>query len=441
MLAVCGGTLGYAAMTGTTTATESGVPEAPPTQNYTVVTESARFGTIIAYAPDGSVYYYNNSHTKYYDVDPVENASMTVEYTATDTIHTKGPHCRSPPCARNAIERVNLTTGEVTELFVRYAPQETAAEWHDADRINDTHVAVADMVDDEVYVVNTSSGVIDWAWGAQSEFPLSGGGPYPGDWAHLNDVEVLDDGRIMLSLRNQDQIVFINRTTGLQENWTLGADGNHSVQFAQHNPDYIPKERGGPALVVADSQNNRIVEYQRRNGSWVRTWTWSDSKMQWPRDADRLPNGNTLITDTNGKRLMEVNESGAVVWQVRLSHPYEAERLGTGDESAGGQSAASLGLDSQTRDGGAAAAAAASRGRSGLALPGFVSLAGVIRDLFPHRIVNAAIYVSPVWVGTSELGFVLVGLLTGLVWAGFECRRALRSSSFTYQHPIRRDED
>ena len=425
-------------MTSTTTASEAGVPDAPPTENYTVVTESARYGTIIAYAPDGDVYYYNNSHTKYYDVDPVENTSMTVEYTVTDTIYAKGPHCRSPPCARNAIERVNLTTGNVTEVFVRYAPQETAAEWHDADRINETHVAVADMVDDEVYVVNTSSGVIEWGWGVQSEFPVAGGGPYPGDWAHLNDVEVLDDGRIMLSLRNQDQVVFINRTTGLQENWTLGADGNHSVLFAAHNPDYIPKERGGPAVVVADSQNNRIVEYQRKNGSWVRTWTWSDSKMQWPRDADRLPDGNTLITDTNSQRLIEVNQKGEIVWQVKLSHPYEAERLGTGDESAGGESAASLGLESRTRDGGNGGGddAAKVRGRAG-----FVGVAHAIRNAVPHRIVNAAIYVSPTWIGTSELGFVVVGVLTGLLWFGFECRRLLRSCPYSYQHPIRRDED
>ena len=415
VLVICSGVLGYAAMTGVTTATEEGVPEAPPTENYTVVTESARFGTIIAYAPNGSLHYYNNSHTKYYDVDPVANASMTVEYTATDTIRTKGPRCRSPPCARNTIERVNLTTGNVTEILVRYAPRETAAEWHDADRINETRIAVADMVDDEVFVVNTKTGAIEWAWGVQSEFPVEGGGPYPGDWAHLNDVEVLDDGRIVLSLRNQDQVVFVNRTTGLQENWTLGAEDNYTVLRKQHNPDYVPEERGGPAVVVADSENGRVVEYQRRNGSWVRTWVWSDRRMQWPRDADRLPDGHTLITDTNGKRVIEVNERGEVVWQVALSHPYEAERLGTGDESTGGHSAVALGLESQVRDG-------ENDDEEGGGI-GFVPAARIVRGLFPSRIVNAVVYASPTWIGVSELGYVMAGVLTAILWAGFELRR------------------
>ena len=110
-----------------------------------------------------------------------------------------------------------------------------------------------------------------------------------------------------------------------------------------------------------------------------------------------------------------------------------ADDAGHRDEPGEGEAA--------PRAGGGGAPAAASSAPGGLALPGFVSVAGAVRDLFPHRVVNAAIYVSPTWIGTSELGFVLVGVLTALVWAGFECRRALRACPFSYQHPIRRDED
>ncbi|ERG90009.1 MAG: hypothetical protein J07HQW1_00022, partial [Haloquadratum walsbyi J07HQW1] len=92
---------------------------------------------------------------------------------------------------------------------------------------------------------------------------------------------------------------------------------------------------------------NRIVEYQRVNNTWLRTWTWGEGLLSWPRDADRLPNGNTLITDSNGGRVIEVNKQGNIVWSVEMTTPYEAERLGTGDESSGGQSADTLGLESQ----------------------------------------------------------------------------------------------
>ncbi|WP_135533687.1 arylsulfotransferase family protein [Halostella pelagica] len=429
---LCGAYLAYGAVTGVTTATEDGVPEAPPTENHTVVTESAKFGTIIAYAPNGSVAYYNNTHTKYFDVDPVEGESMTVEYVATDTIHTAGPRCQDPPCARNVIERANLTTGEVTELYVRYVPEENAAEWHDADRVNESHVVLADMVDDEVYMVDTETEMIEWTWEAQSEFPVEEGGPYPGDWAHLNDVEVLNDGRVMASLRNQDQVVFIDPETGMQKNWTLGEEGNHDIQYEQHNPDYIPEERGGPAVIVADSENARVQEFQREDGSWNRTWVWSDERMQWPRDADRLPNGNTLITDTNGKRVIEVNESGDIVWQVELSHPYDAERLGTGDESAGGQSATALGLDSRT--------AGDDGGGGGFSLGIFETVSDVVRGLLPSRVVNAIIYVGPTWMGRPEFGAAAVAVLTGLTWTGLELRWFLRARGITFQSPITRDE-
>jgi hypothetical protein len=430
ILLVCGAYLAYGALTGVTTATEAGVPEAPPTENHTVVTESAKFGTIIAYAPDGSVAYYNNSHTKYFDVDPVEGESMTVEYVATDTVHTSGPQCQDPPCARNIIERANISTGEVERVLTRYDHREKASEWHDHVRVNGTHVVIADMADDQVFMLDTETGVREWAWNAQSEFPVEEGGSYPGDWAHLNDVSVLDDGRVMVSLRNQDQVVFIDPETGLNESWTLGEEDNYEVQYEQHNPDYIPEERGGPAVVVADSENGRVEEFQREDGEWVHTWEWSDARMQWPRDADRLPNGNTLITDTNGKRVLEVTPEGEIVWQVELSHPYEAERLGTGDESAGGRSAQSLGYQSRTggepdEDG-------------GFTVGVMSSMSDVVRGVLPHRVVNAIIYVGPVWMGRPEFGAATVAVLTGLAWSGTETRWALQARGVRFRWPVTR---
>ena len=129
--------------------------------------------------------------------------------------------------------------------------------------------------------------------------------------------------------------------TGVVENWTLGSDDDHDTLYEQHNPDYIPAERGGPAIVLADSENDRVTEFQREGGAgadgeWERAWTWSDDRLEWPRDADRLPNGNTLVTDTDGGRVLEVAPNGSVVWSVGVRGGYDAERLGTGDESAGG---------------------------------------------------------------------------------------------------------
>ncbi|WP_254531265.1 arylsulfotransferase family protein [Natrinema gelatinilyticum] len=410
----------YGAVVDSTTGTGSTVQSVPPTDNHTVITQSGRIGMIAAYAPNGSLIYENDTHTKYYDVDPVANESMTVEYAATDTLVEKSPQCRDPPCARNVIERANLSTGEVTEIYAQYVYRESAGEWHDADRIDDRHLVVADIAADQVFMVDTETEMIEWTWDAQSDFPVDGGGSYPGNWVHLNDVEVLENGRVMASLRNQDQVVFIDPETGMIENRTLGAEDDHSILYEQHNPDYIPATRGGPAVVVADSENGRIQEFQRENGEWSRSWVWSDDRMEWPRDADRLPNGNTLITDTDGERVLEVNRSGRVVWQVELPHPYDAERLETGDESAGGRSAAALGLESRVSD----ADDEGDRTDEPRLVGPFLD---AIKTVLPPRVVHPLVQASPTWLSPSDLGPAIVVLGTGMTWGLVELWWYLRA--------------
>jgi len=94
------------------------------------------------------------------------------------------------------------------------------------------------------------------------------------------------------------------------------------------------------------------------------------------RDADRLPNGNTLITDTHGNRVMAINESGDIVWEVESTLPYDAERLETGAESESGQSARELGLESRTvtEDDG---------GTGEFGIDPFAFLGGIVESILP----------------------------------------------------------
>lgn len=391
---------------------------------------------LIATAPNGSVSYYNDSHTRYWDVDPVPGTNATVEYAYAD--HMNASQCpafqedayydsneyansvdrstwqayarasmdaSSGACTRNGIERVNLSTGEVTPIYSVPTPGKESTRWHDADRINDTHLAVADIYLDRVFIVNTTSKRITWSWNARDapeQFdPSQTGGPHPTDWTHMNDVEVLPDGRLMASPRNNDRVIFLDPrqppTEALDTNWTLGAEDETDTLYEQHNPDYIPPKQGGPAVLVADSENNRVVEYQRENGEWNRTWSWSDSRAQWIRDADRLPNGHTLISDSNGNRVFEVNRQGEIVWQTETAFPYEAERLTTDDESAGGPSAQSTAL------------AARNSGPIEQAWLG-------VKDVLAGPAFSAIYYVAPYWVGMVELVALIVFGVSVLGW-------------------------
>ncbi|WP_415380784.1 aryl-sulfate sulfotransferase [Halosimplex sp. TS25] len=393
---------------------------APPTENITVVAGQG-FGdqpgdAITAFRPNGTLLRYNNTYDEYHDVDPVEGTSHTVLYVAAN--HVGKDACgATTKCTISVIEEMNLSTGETTRLHRSVAPRRVGDNTHDVDRIDEDRLLVADIAYDRVFVLNETTEEIEWEWEAQTDFPISGGGPYPEDWTHVNDVEVLPDGRFMVSLRNQDQVVFLEQGTGLLENQTLGAENDYDVLYEQHNPDYIPESRGGPAVLVADSENDRIVEYQREDGGWEQTWEWSDGEADWPRDADRLPNGNTLIVDSNGGRVLEVNQSGDIVWQIESKSVYDAERFETGDESTGGESAKSLGLESVS----------ITRTES-------PTMSQRVRSVLPHEINGAVGFVKPIWMSFSDV-VVSVGIL-GLVlsWAGMELW--IRRHSVVVRSPI-----
>lgn len=386
---------------------------------------------LIAFDANGTVQYYDDSHTRYWDVDPVEGTSATVEYSYAD--HRESDECPDEwnandyavdqetwdayydahedvnACTFNGVERVNLTTGEVESVWGHPTPGKEATRYHDVDRLNESHLVVADIYFDGVFVVDTETDEIAWRWNASDTYsPEAVGGPYPEDWSHINDVEVLPDGRIQVSARNFDRVLFLTADGNqVDEAWTLGAEDDYDVLYEQHNPDFIDESRGGPAVPVADSENNRVLEYQREGGEWNRTWIWRDGRMQWPRDADRLPNGHTLISDSNGNRVFEVDENGTVVWSVNVAFPYEAERLGTGDESTGGPSAQSADLES----------------RSGTIGDRFWM---AVKDVLPGKYLNGLMYVTPPWMGLPELVAILLGLVVAVAWGGVEARWALR---------------
>jgi hypothetical protein len=340
----------------------------------------------------------------YWDVDPLPGSPHSVlVVTATKRGATNCPS--TTKCTVNRITRLNLSTGSREHLATRIWPNHAGSELHDADLDGRGNLLIADIVHDRAYSLNTTTNASSWSYAFQSTYSLRSGGPYPGDWTHLNDIERLPDGRIMLSPRNHDSVIFVSPAGELQHGWTLGSDDDHEVLYEQHNPDYIPGSMGGPAVIVADSENNRVVEYQREDGSWTPEWVYGG--LEWPRDADRLPSGHTLVTESHGDRVVEINEAGEVVWSVTTDFPYEAERLDTPDESGGGTSAAALGLTD-------AEVAAGSGGDSGR------SVTGVIKSAAPTKVVHGLMAVTPRWMGVLEFGGFVVAVGGFVALSAFE---------------------
>jgi len=370
----------------------------------------------------------------FYDVDPLPNGNLLV---------------------------VNTFPGET---FVHeYDPETDERVWgerfpemvdtHDVASLNDEEIAVANMrnydeeagvSDDRVVVYNRTRGEVTWEWYFRNHYPDGTDGGYSEDWSHVNDVDPIGEGYLLLSPRNFDQVVVVNRTTK-EIVMRLGEDGDHATLYEQHNPDYLESDDGTPTMLVADSENDRIVEYERDCGDadprlgagtspedceWELVWELGGPEgFNWPRDADRLPNGNTLVTDSLNHRVLEVAPNGSVVWSVEVAFPYEAERLGTGDESEGGPSARRERADSRNADrrnretppnetDTTAPDRSGSRGTTGLVERVLLRVKGLVSG----PAFSAVNYVLPNWVGPLQL-LGLVGLLVALpLWGVIEWR-------------------
>ena len=78
--------------------------------------------------------------------------------------------------------------------------------------------------------------------------------------------------------------------------------------------------------LISETNNNRVIEVDT-NGTIV----WEKDGLNAPVDADRLPNGNTLITTLLGG-VIEVNKSGAIIWNYSMIYgPSQADRLANGN--------------------------------------------------------------------------------------------------------------
>lgn len=142
-----------------------------------------------------------------------------------------------------------------------------------------------------------------------------------GDSFHTNSLTQLDgrhgkrfpEGSILLSMRHLDTVAVLDPsqrriTWSLQGDWRL-----------QHDPSLLANghlllfDNGPP-----DRQASRILEIDPRTGAHVWVYQGTDDEPFWSATcgtAQRLPSGNTLITESDGGRAFEVTPEGEKVWE------------------------------------------------------------------------------------------------------------------------------
>jgi outer membrane protein assembly factor BamB len=149
-----------------------------------------------------------------------------------------------------------------------------------------------------------------------------------GDVFHTNTLEVLDGrfvpldpafrkGNVLLSVLKLDTIAVLDPERG-EIVWAKTGSWRR-----QHQPTFLDD---GNLLMFdnrgAGGERSRVVEVDPRTGKTV----WEYDKNLFSKtlgSCQRLPNGNTLITESENGRALEVTRDGRVVWEY-----YNPNRAG-----------------------------------------------------------------------------------------------------------------
>lgn len=160
-----------------------------------------------------------------------------------------------------------------------------------------------------------------------------------GDVFHSNTLEVLDgrfaarhpafrQGNVLVSVLKLDALAVLDPERG-EIVWA-----RQGTWRRQHQPTFLDNgnllvfDNRGPAL-EAGSERSRVIEVDPLTGE-VR-WQFGgapevDFFSKTLGSCQRLPNGNTLITESENGRALEVDPAGEVVWE--FNNPHRAGERG-----------------------------------------------------------------------------------------------------------------
>lgn len=154
----------------------------------------------------------------------------------------------------------------------------------------------------------------------------------------------LGDGNTLIVSRTQDTVLEVDSAGSIV--WQYGSPDDDTRLIDPFTAFRLPNGN----TLIADNQACRVVEVTPEG---VVAWQYgitgeraSDNGfaagyLDWPKWATRLANGNTLIADDEGHRVVEVTPEGSVAWSYgqagiagagpgQLSNPVSAERRADG---------------------------------------------------------------------------------------------------------------
>lgn len=137
------------------------------------------------------------------------------------------------------------------------------------------------------------------------------------DFLHTNSVEIIDEdapvpaelrGNAMVSIRNVSTIAVLDLTSE-RVVWSL---------FGPFRKQHEARLVGGSVLLFDNTglgQQSRVMEIDAETGEEVWSYTEDGFFSMGAGAQQRLPNGNTLVTESEKGRIIEITREGRVVWE------------------------------------------------------------------------------------------------------------------------------
>jgi hypothetical protein len=169
---------------------------------------------------------------------------------------------------------------------------------------------------------------------ARRKTPSPWGGQY--DYYRLNAVQVLPDtergrydsrfqaGNIVISFRHGSMIFILDRQTQEIVWQCIYKDVAHNIE-GQHSPQLLP---GGNMLIFDNGRYrgwSRVIEIDPVSFQIVWEYAHSDFFPRSQGYAQRLANGNTLITESEKGHVFEVTPDKRIVWEYYHPEIQSAE--------------------------------------------------------------------------------------------------------------------
>jgi hypothetical protein len=245
----------------------------------------------------------------------------------------------------NTVNEVEEYDWEGNRLWSFALPEKEDFPHHDLIRLRDGNVMLLyrDEGNECDYLLEVDrSGEVVWRWDSNPVVNrlYRDRIAHPNDITHTNSVQELPPnrwfeggdkrfrpGNLLLSVRNLNTILIIDRETG-EVVWDYDEGLDH-----QHEAVMIREGRPGAGnILVFDNGLENLHRYRR---SVVREIVPPEKRVGWEYRSDYffcstsgvaqdMPNGNVLITSSNGGRIFEIDRSGQILWEY--VPPYEPMR-------------------------------------------------------------------------------------------------------------------